>query len=432
MHTLLAEMVPMMMDDHEKLLKKQPDRLTASQKVLGYAANPKFPRILPFLVTNFGKKAKDGIDFVVKRDAEWLVSMREICDPANKFLDARVYELFIPNEGSNMVVPLMYKYDSLNALSHSYGCPAALMDKDFFVREVVPGEGNPIIFFKTHGYEMSNHVLQKYTTVVNFLDAISPLHRPQIGPDGGPPISELYESVVALGAGFDTPNGGTLLPKGQKGTGFFITKEGYLSTCHHVLHDIERDNRLAPPAGAQRVLCVGIGSPIKWMYRASVVYQSSRPGLPPQHSSDPMLDLAVLRIDQRLDGGAIQGGFKPLTLGDSTTAKDGSRLWILGYGQQDRDVTDTTNTVDGCLSGRHTDKKDGNWLRTNADMLGGHSGGPAVLRNGRVVGWCVKSHADSLGGGKAVAVGGLHALRPINDAVTVYKDLTAEGVLNFK
>ena len=66
-------------------------------------------------------------------------------------------------------------------------------------------------------------------------------------------ISELKKSVVALGAGFATPNGGLIKPKGQVGTGFFITKEGCLSTCHHVLHDIERDNRLAVPAGASRV-----------------------------------------------------------------------------------------------------------------------------------------------------------------------------------
>ena len=139
-----------------------------------------------------------------------------------------------------------------------------------------------------------------------------------------------------------------------------------------------------------------------------------------------MLDLAVLRIDQRLDGSAIQAVFKPLAFGDSTAVEEGSQLRILGYGQQKSDVTDTTNTVVGNLAGRHTDA-DGNWLRTTADMLAGHSGGPAVADSGRVVGWCVKSHTEG-----GVASGGLHALRPISDAVEVYKELTAKGLLNLK
>lgn len=244
-----------------------------------------------------------------------------------------------------------------------------------------------------------------------------------------PPIAELYKSVVALGAGFDVPSGAPLLPKTQVGTGFYITKEGLLSTCHHVLMELKNDSRLAVPAGATRIFCVGVGSPIQWTYRASLVHVSSRPGLPPQPQSgggsDPMLDLAIFRVDRHLDGSAIDSGastaaFRPSPFADSDAAEEGSRLWILGYGQQLSDVTDTTNTVSGDLSGRHTDQ-DGNWLRTSADMLGGHSGGPGVGRDGRVVGWCVKSHTDN-----RVACGGLHALRPINDAVA---ELKSKGFL---
>ena len=135
--------------------------------------------------------------------------------------------------------------------------------------------------------------------------------------------------------------------------------------------------------------------------------------------------------------------FPPLTLANSDAeyAPEGTtKLWILGYGQQNDEVTDTTNTVDGILSGRKSDQHSGNWIRTTASMLSGHSGGPAVNRDGHVVGWCVKSYSDETRVmGKvmtkhadgslhqvgntytitrvAQANGGLHALRPINDAV---------------
>ncbi len=79
----------------------------------------------------------------------------------------------------------------------------------------------------------------------------------------------------------------------------------------------------------------------------------------------------------------------------------------MGYGQQESDLTTMTNTMPGAISGKHS-----NWLRTTAEMLLGHSGGPVVNSDGSVVGWCVRSEADD-----GVATGGIHSIRPIEEAV---------------
>ena len=186
MHTLLSEMVPMLIADHKKIIKDEPERLTNSQKAFGYAFNPKFPKILPFLVTNFGKKERpkgSGNEFVVKQDADWIVSMKAICDPANNFVKKEVTDLFVPSAG-NMVVPLVQKFDALNALSHTYGHPACLMDIGYFNRVVVPQEAEaaaaavpptakkPVHWYKATGYDMAAKILTKYQSLVRFLEAI--------------------------------------------------------------------------------------------------------------------------------------------------------------------------------------------------------------------------------------------------------------------
>eukprot|EP00326_Haptolina_ericina_P016619 CAMPEP_0181174438 /NCGR_PEP_ID=MMETSP1096-20121128/3535_1 /TAXON_ID=156174 ORGANISM="Chrysochromulina ericina, Strain CCMP281" /NCGR_SAMPLE_ID=MMETSP1096 /ASSEMBLY_ACC=CAM_ASM_000453 /LENGTH=368 /DNA_ID=CAMNT_0023262337 /DNA_START=239 /DNA_END=1345 /DNA_ORIENTATION=+ len=209
-------------------------------------------------------------------------------------------------------------------------------------------------------------------------------------------------AIVALGAGL-----GADVPKVQVGSGFFCSSEGFLITCHHVLLDLQQ---VAP--GANQI-CVGVGSPLTWTYRAEVLWISSRPGLSPQRHGDPMLDLAIMRVTSCLDHAQKLDSFPFLRLSDSDTARQGDRIWIYGYGQQRSDITDTSNVVSGDLAGKHTDA-DGNWLRTTADMLAGHSGGPAVNYDGSVIGWCVKSHRE--GASDKSAAGGLHALRPINDA----------------
>ena len=262
---------------------------------------------------------------------------------------------------------------------------------------------------------------------------LSRTHPPRPGAAGpsqgstGRQIDDLYKAVVAVGVSIDGVD-----PRQQRGTGFFVDRAtGLVVTCHHVLLDMNADP--APrgtPANAARVYCLGVGDgdSFEWRYEAEVKAVSVSPMPPkpgqPDHRADqaqPWLDLAVLRVTRQRDGALLRYPLAPqLQLGnsDEDAMATSQPLWVLGYGQQLSHVAQTRNTCQGNYAGRRPDDRTGScWLMTTADVLAGHSGGPAVDMYGRVVGWCLLSLTDPTGrGGGREAAGGLHAVRPINEA----------------
>ena len=133
-------------------------------------------------------------------------------------------------------------------------------------------------------------------------------------------------------------------------------------------------------------------------------------GPPPSHwtvqdSTAERLDLAILRLVDfatglpLVDPGSVLAHSPgnpahALRLGDSTALKDLEPLVMLGYGQeagtgvgQER----TSTLTRGVASGGFTSTTTGAWLKTDAVVLSGHSGGPMVNRFGDVIGWAVQS-----------------------------------------
>ena len=150
-----------------------------------------------------------------------------------------------------------------------------------------------------------------------------------------------------------------------------------------------------------------------------------RPGQPEHRvpAQQPWLDLAVMRLGHRMDNGEpFVGPVPTLTLGDSDQMETAQAIWVLGYGQQ-RPIALTRHTCPGAYVGRRDDDgvqpRPSTWLLVTADMLSGHSGGPAVaLQNGcaMVVGWNLMSLDEPAIADQSTRVssGGLHAIRPIN------------------
>ena len=152
----------------------------------------------------------------------------------------------------------------------------------------------------------------------------------------------------------------------------------------------------------------------------------------------PWLDLCVMQLESKLDAaGVLQpflvGPVRALPLGDSDAMETGQPVWVLGYGQQ-QPAKPTRHTCPGAYAGRDPDEPKpltpngpppapSEFLAVTADMLGGHSGGPAVaVQGGRrvVVGWSICSFASN-----GETSGGLHGVRPVNLAKSMLKDLTA-------
>ncbi len=102
---------------------------------------------------------------------------------------------------------------------------------------------------------------------------------------------------------------------------------------------------------------------------------------------DAALDLAVLRITETLDGSPVAPGslrLPSVPMGDSEAVQTGESLQVLGY-------PDTAGSPLAALAARVTGFSSGRglsgraWIRTDAAMSGGVSGGPAVNAAGELV-----------------------------------------------
>ncbi len=151
---------------------------------------------------------------------------------------------------------------------------------------------------------------------------------------------------------------------------------------------------------------------------------------------DPDLDLAVVRINRTTDGKAVDTSklnLPALTLADSNEMDIGDPLFIFGYpGIGGETITLTSGTVSGFTLERGVDGRA--WVKTDATIAGGNSGGSGVNDKGELVGVPTRGGAgstdkivdcrpiaDTNGDGyidekdTCVPMGGfINALRPVN------------------
>jgi len=100
---------------------------------------------------------------------------------------------------------------------------------------------------------------------------------------------------------------------------------------------------------------------------------------------DQALDLAVLRVSTDIDGSPVTPSLPFLAIGDSGTVGIGDGLRILGYpGIGGETITLTQGTVSGFVEGPGIDGRA--WIKTDATISGGNSGGVAVIDSGLLVG----------------------------------------------
>jgi putative serine protease PepD len=118
-------------------------------------------------------------------------------------------------------------------------------------------------------------------------------------------------------------------------------------------------------------------APVTVNYRASLV------------AVDGYLDLAAVKINANADGTALRG---PLDLsvakiGDSADLRTGDAISVLGFpgAAKSESLTVTQGTV-STFAPDSLLKSDRGWLDTDARILHGNSGGPAIDSRGRVIG----------------------------------------------
>lgn len=196
------------------------------------------------------------------------------------------------------------------------------------------------------------------------------------------------------------------------GSGSVLTEQGHILTNFHVIGDVttgqllNRDGRIyvavSPP---------DLKAAPQIRYVAELV------------DADVGHDLALIRIRALQDGSALPAdlGLTTLPVGDSDTVKIGDALSIIGFpGLGGNTVTFTQGSVAGFLQAE-------GWIKTDAEINSGNSGGAAINSLGELIG--VPSAAATAGADTAETEvpGKIGLVRPINLAARLIARARADA-----
>ena len=159
------------------------------------------------------------------------------------------------------------------------------------------------------------------------------------------------------------------------GSGTIVDPSGLILTNCHVVNP-RAMGMPAPPADRLAIAVTQRSDePPALTYFAEIVVQS------------PQLDLAVLRIVAGLDGGPVSGLNLPaVAVGDSDVLELGDTVSIFGYpGIGGETVTFTSGSVSGFSKEPGINDRRA-WIKTDATIAGGNSGGTALNHRGELVG----------------------------------------------
>ena len=219
------------------------------------------------------------------------------------------------------------------------------------------------------------------------------------------------------------------------GSGTIVSPEGLILTNAHVV-----DNNGDPAFYDQLQVAVTeeTDTPPEPAYLAEVV------------AFDRNLDLAVIKIETDIDGNAVDALTLPaLPIGDSDAVELGDQLRILGYpGIGGDTITFTEGAVSGFTSEAAVGQRA--WIKTDATIAGGNSGGTAVNDAGELVAVPTQASAggdnpitdcrvveDTNGDNQidqndsCIPIGGfINGLRPVNLALALIEEGRAGTVID--
>ena len=182
---------------------------------------------------------------------------------------------------------------------------------------------------------------------------------------------QLLEAVVQV-IPFDASTGETAP---WSGSGTIISPDGHILTNYHVIGDLATRSH--------------------YEWHAIMVTDPSFTDQPPQFAywaryvaSDPTHDLAILKIEEYADETPVPAGtvFPAVAVGDSNAMLPGDPIVIVGYPSiSGSTVTFTSGTMSGWV-GEDFDTGGKQWIKTDAKIAHGNSGGAAFDLQGNLVG----------------------------------------------
>lgn len=152
------------------------------------------------------------------------------------------------------------------------------------------------------------------------------------------------------------------------GSGTIIDPSGLILTNAHVATPSD-----VTLTSLEVALTMAADAPAVAAYRAEVV------------ASDGVLDLAIIRIVEKLDGTPVGDTFPYVPIGDSQALQIGDDLQILGYpGLGGDTITFTSGQVSGFTGDAVLGFRA--WIKTDATVAAGNSGGLAANTAGQIIG----------------------------------------------
>jgi S1-C subfamily serine protease len=168
--------------------------------------------------------------------------------------------------------------------------------------------------------------------------------------------------------------GGRWVSRGH-GSGSILTADGLILTNNHVVQNTKTRQLYDAIAVAPNITFDSAPKPVCMAFPARAI----------RH---PSLDLAIIKCEADMSGRPLKKRFKwpVVTVGDSNTLIPGDALFIVGFpGVGGATITFTSGKVSGFLSDRRVGKGRA-WIKTDALISGGVSGGAAFDASGKLVG----------------------------------------------
>jgi len=170
------------------------------------------------------------------------------------------------------------------------------------------------------------------------------------------------------------------------GSGFLITKDGFIGTNYHVIKDA-----------------------VKQGYTIIAVFEKSRKTIKAEvRNWDEKIDFAVIKVD-RING----ADYKPLILGDSDKVGMLAKIYTAGY-----PITDDLKIQTGYVNASHN-RKGNDYFDISILIDHGNSGGPVIDEKGRLIGICVAYQSDARSVNLAIKINNVKKI--IDDAYVVKK-----------